>query len=99
MTVQHAVAALETEGYETPAQKALLVEIAYRADRHGVVRRSQSEVATACGVSRATAARYFAEFTDSGILDRDGHGRYRLARDAFKDTEDGPFSNVLRRFK
>lgn len=78
MTVQHAARLFEAAGFENSAQRSILLEAAYRADRRGTIRFSQSDIAGTTLLSRASVAKWFREFEDRGILLREGHGRYRL---------------------
>lgn len=81
MTVQHAVKVFDQTGFETGTQKLVLLELAYRADRKGIVRYSQSEIAESTALARRTVANQFAFFETVGLIERLGHGRYQLNAD------------------
>lgn len=78
LTVNHMAKILELSGFHSAAQKLVLIEISYRADRKGIIRYSQSEIAAATTLARPTVATWFAAFEESGLLKRLGHGRYQL---------------------
>lgn len=88
MGIQHAAKVFEADGFNSAAQRLVLLELAYRADRKGVVRYSQSEIAAISTLARPTVARWFRHFEEVGILLRLGHGRYRLSLDVFDGTGD-----------
>jgi len=70
-------------GCDWPSSSDLLtlLFVAYRADRKGIVREPQTDMAADTGLSRRTVARTFAWLEDNDVLERMGHGRFRLNRD------------------
>jgi hypothetical protein len=78
MGIQHATKVFDAAGFSSAAQRLVLLELAYRADRKGVVRYSQSEIAEASTLARRTVATWFDRFEAIGLLQRLGHGRYQL---------------------
>jgi len=90
MTTTHLLKVMDVEEgfWQTAAAKLTLIELAYRADRKGIVRRSQSEMATANAMSRATLIRWLQAFEGYGLLERIGHGRYRLNISLLDELED-----------
>ena len=90
MTTSHLLKVMDVEEgwWQTPAAKLALIEIAYRADRRGIVRRSQSEMADASAMSRRTLIRWLQAFEGYGLLERIGHGRYRLNVSLLDNLED-----------
>lgn len=66
--------------YLWPSQltRHVAVQIAYEADRHGVCRASQGEIAAAVGTSRRSVARALVQLEGDGLVIREGHGRYVL---------------------
>lgn len=77
---------LETEGLDL-SERMVLIEYAYHADRKGIVRHTQSDIASIAGLSRRTVARQVEWLTGNGILKRIGHGRYQLNRQRLEDLD------------
>ena len=79
MTVQMVVKALEAEGRLTAAQRLVLYQLAFRADRKGIVRASQADIAALTGLSRQTAASAYLELKAADIIEKEnGSSRYRF---------------------
>mgnify|MGYP001570351661 CR=1 FL=1 len=83
--IMDAAKVFEAEGFASPAQRLVLLELTYRADRRGIIRYTQSEIASASALSRPTVSRWLSEFSECGIIDNVGHGRYRLQRSCLED--------------
>lgn len=83
MTLQQVARVFESDGFHNAAQYIVLLELAYHADRRGIVRFSQAEIAAHAGMSLRTVARWVAHFTEMGLLERLGHGRYKLDMEPF----------------
>lgn len=78
VTVQHYLKIIDVEGFASATQRYLALELALRADRKGVVRMPQSELAQVTKLSPATVKRLFRDFEDVGLIERVGHGRYQF---------------------
>lgn len=87
MTIQLAIPFIETEADLPPSLRLLLIEAAYRGDRRGVIRHSQTELATICGISRRTVAVYMNACIEPGILTLERRGRYAFNLETFKDMD------------
>jgi len=73
------VSAADLEHYfDTATQRAIFLELAYRADRKGVVRMPQSELAEITLWSLATIKREMGRLREIGLVEQLGHGRYGL---------------------
>lgn len=72
---------------DTPMTRLVLLEAELHADRGGVLRMSQSELATHAGVSPRMVAKAFAALQARGLLSRQGHGRYKVTPNG--PTDDG----------
>lgn len=92
MTLQHVARVFDAPGWRSPTQKLVLLEVAYAADRKGIVRKTQSEIAIDTGMSRRTVASWFKEFEEAGIIVKQGHGRYLFFQEAFYEG----FEELLR---
>jgi hypothetical protein len=66
--------------------RLVALECAYHADRKGIVRMSQSEMAVHCGISRRAVAKAFNWLQDCSALQREGHGRYRLTLEEYSEV-------------
>jgi hypothetical protein len=89
VTLQQCAIVFEATGARVPSERLVLLEVAYRADKRGVVRASQSELSSWTGLSRRTVAECFLTFERAGVMTREGHGRYRLDISTL-EGEDGP---------
>lgn len=78
MTVKHHGEAMDILDFENGTQRYIFLELAARADRKGVVRMPQSEVAQVTLLSPATVKRAFRQLEAMGLLSRMGHGRYEI---------------------
>lgn len=78
MGVKHLVGAYAVEGFGGAMERYFYLELAYWADREGIIRISQIEVASRCLVSPRTAARQFQVLSDKGFIKCLQHGRYAL---------------------
>jgi hypothetical protein len=78
--------------FEDPSQRHVCLELYYRADRRGVIRATQTEIAADCRLSRSTVAKTLARLLELGLLDYLGHGRYGLPRreNTSKPSPNGP---------
>ncbi len=73
---QFAEAADSTVNLEDGIERYVYLELAYRADRRGIVRMPQSELAQVTLLSPRTIARIFSAFEKRQLISRVGHGRY-----------------------
>lgn len=64
--------------WRTPTHKLVALVMAYSADRRGIVRLTQQEVAGEVGVSRQRIAAVIDDLCELQVLVRLGHGRYGL---------------------
>jgi DNA-binding transcriptional ArsR family regulator len=87
VTIKHVAAVLDRTGYGGAAQFGILVKAAYHADRRGVIRASQIDIADALGVSRRVVGKWYARFEGTGILDREHQGRYRFTELLFNEED------------
>ena len=78
---------LELDGWTNATGKTVAIEIAYRADRKGIVRMPLTEIALNCGTTLRTVKRHVSELYEAGVLERVGHGRYEWRRSAFTEDE------------
>lgn len=94
MTVQHAIRIFEAEQIDCPpALHLLLLTLAYRADRRGVIRHSQVEIAGHLSLTRRTVALHVAALVEAGLLAQERRGRYRLELSAWaEETTDDALS-------
>lgn len=78
--------------FEDSSQRHVCLELYYRADRRGVIRATQTEIAADCSLSRSTVAKALARLLELGLLDYLGHGRYGLPRreNVGKPSPNGP---------
>ena len=74
----------ETEGLGA-SEKLVLLQCAYQADRKGVIRASQADIAALTGLSRRTVSEQMGFFNDTFVLKRIGYGRYQVIRDHLDD--------------
>jgi len=98
MTIRHAVTVFDATGGRKASDRLVLLEAAYRADKRGIVRASQSEIAEITSLSRRTVADAFAQFEEACVMRREGHGRYKLDLSAL-EGEDGPIIPVAKMAK
>jgi hypothetical protein len=85
--VQHLTKVIETVACRTPAERAVLLDICYAADRKGVVRLGLGELAERASSSRRTIHTIINSFLDSGLLERQHRGRYVLNLEALEDID------------
>ena len=64
--------------FSSPAERSIFLQISYWGDKKGTIRMSQREIANETLYSLATVKRIFDQFQDEGLIERMGHGRYRL---------------------
>ena len=88
MGMGHVKDVLESEvDWPSPTAKYAAIWLAYHADRRGIIRASQVELATGMLVNPKTVSRVVDDLCDSGFLVRLGHGRYGLRNEyAASDT-------------
>ena len=88
MTVKHVTAVLESEGWPSPAALAVIVVAAYRTDRSGVIRISQSEIAATVHTTKRTVGKWFEAFENGAIIQRVRQGRYQFIVDTQEAMSD-----------
>ena len=90
MSVKHLVGAHESEWrFDSATQRHIYLEMAYVADRRGIVRQSAVELASVCLLSVPTVRRELARLTEIGAVAHIAHSRYALRyprRDAHRDA-------------
>lgn len=74
--------------WETPSHKLLAVTMAYYADKKGIVRLTQDELAEAVVLGRRRVSTLIDDLCDLGIIKRLGHGRYGMRFGLPKKDED-----------
>jgi len=100
MSYKHLVEAEELEWeFGSFTQRYLFLEAAYNADRKGIVRLSQSEIASLTLCSPRTVAKEFKSLAAGGLLKKLGHGRYQIIQVGKGETpEDNSYKNKLRKW-
>lgn len=83
--LKHLEPVFDVDAWQSPVQKIVLLELAFQADKKGVIRMPQTELAERCGVTRRTLATWVNAFCETGLVSRHGHGRYQLNTDAWYD--------------
>lgn len=78
MTTQHHARLIDMNLFTKPNERYLLLEMAVRADRKGICRMSQSELAATTHLSLATVKRIMSLYIDMKFIKRLGHGRYYI---------------------
>lgn len=79
MTYKHYnVAVDEALPFGNGVERALFLEICFRADNRGIVRTPQSQLSTLTLFSPRTIATAFNTLQDKGLLLRLGHGHYKI---------------------
>lgn len=78
MGIGHVRTILEATDVEwrTPTNKLVSVVVAFAADKRGICRSTQDEVAQEVGVSPRQVANAIDEMCEAHVLVRLGHGRY-----------------------
>jgi hypothetical protein len=69
------------EGFETPTQRYIFLEMVYWSDRRGVLRMSQKELGERVLLSRQSVSREVGKLVRGGFLRRLDHGRYGVIFD------------------
>jgi hypothetical protein len=65
--------------FASGVQRAIFLEMVYRADRTGTVRMSLSEISNVTRFSIATVKREATRLVDAGLLIHERHGRYTIS--------------------
>lgn len=86
MGLKHAALVFDTQTSGS-SQRLCLLELAFHADRHGVIRMTQTELADVTGLNRRTVAACYTQLEEASILTRLGHGRYRLNETMLTDSD------------
>jgi len=69
--------------------RLVALEIAIHCDRRRIIRMGQKELAELIGVSRVTVGKIFNSLENRGVIERMGHGRYRMTKmDDAVESED-----------
>lgn len=88
MTLPMAAKVFECNGPENASVRAVLLEMAYRADGRGVVRISQTEIAALTRLSRKTvAAAYDVLNVAYEVIERQHQGRYQFRTGALDNLD------------
>jgi hypothetical protein len=69
----------ESSEWREPTQRLVLLEAAYRADKKGIIRATQSEIANQTGLSRRTVGRWFQVLEELAVLTRLTYGRFKFS--------------------
>lgn len=64
--------------FDTATQRFIWLQVVYLADRRGMVRFTQAEIAERCLLSRATVARELLRLQEIGLLQNVRHGRWAI---------------------
>lgn len=91
----------EVEGitFDDPTDRSIFLQCAYWADKRGIIRMPQVEIAEETLYSLATIKRVFGKLESEGLLKRLGHGRYQIIQyDHGETPEDNALKNKLRRW-
>ena len=84
----NAVKAKEGEiSFDTATQRFIYLELCYEADRTGVVRYSQPEIAHMMLLSTPTISNQLARLSEMGLLLHEKHGRYRVMINPVSNTQ------------
>jgi len=78
MALKHLPDLLDFAEFEDANQMLVCVMLYYRADRRGLIRGSQNDVAEDCHLSLRTVTRVMRRLLELGQLVYFGHGRYAL---------------------
>ena len=78
MTLKHVQVALDQTLPQATGERMVLIEACYNADRKGVVRATQAEMAKACRMSRKTVNQWLQILADEGLLVKIRRGRFAL---------------------
>jgi DNA-binding IclR family transcriptional regulator len=65
--------------------RLVALELAYHAERGGIIRMGQTELAGHTGLSRRTVNNIFRDFEAMGLIEKVAYGRYRLTPENFID--------------
>lgn len=81
MSLEDVNRARELTGWISATQRAIVMELAWRADKHHRVRATQSELSEALCMSEATVKHHLVALREVGLFERiEGKmGRYMLA--------------------
>jgi hypothetical protein len=80
-TVKNFAVVMDAIGFGSSSERHLFIEMAWRADSKGNLRQTQTELARSTLLSLRTVKRLMVEFQDRGVMERMGHGRYKLVVD------------------
>jgi hypothetical protein len=76
--IKHLPDIIEYEGFESSAQRHLCIEAYYRADKKGVIRMTQGELAEVCLMSPRAVAGHIPRLCELGLLAWVRRGRYAI---------------------
>lgn len=98
MTYRHYNLAVDASlPFDSGTQRYIFLESCYRADSGGVVRYSQTELASLLMLSFRTVAREFGRLQELGLLEKEAHGRYKVVipatKQPVKDAIPAPISH------
>lgn len=80
--LHHVEAVLEFDyPWPSPTIRMIAIQAAYEADRKGIVRVSQTEIAGLLGCDRSVVSRAFKTLEGEMLLVREGHGRWILCEE------------------
>ncbi len=79
MGIKHFTWATDLEWeYDSPTQRYVFLEATYQADKKGILRMSQTDLAQRLLLSRQTVSREFSRLQELGLLRMLNHGRYGI---------------------
>jgi len=79
--VRNFAAVMDAIGFGSSSERHLFIEMAWRADAKGSLRQTQTELARSTLLSLRTVKRLVSVFEERGVMERMGHGRYKLVVD------------------
>jgi len=89
MAVKHLVAAFEMDvAWDTASQRTVYLEMTYWADRKGVIRMSQKELAERTVLSRRTVVEQTYKLIEMGLIAKIAHSRYALRYGKADETDE-----------
>ena len=89
MTQNHHRQAMEEEAerFDSSSERTIYLQMMWWADKKGVIRRSQRDVAEDTLLHRITVAKNIQSLTEKGLIRKVRQGRYAIPARGYKDTE------------
>ena len=76
--LKHLPDILDKEDFESVSQRDICIEMYYMADRKGVVRATQDDIAEVCRLSRVSVSKHITRLCELGLLTWVRRGRYAI---------------------